>query len=78
MKLLFLRHLLFGILGHQETLAESNVQQIIEVIDGRFIIRFNSSWEKCSSSRFLGNAKLPWSSHSMPFKCSNCDYLLDN
>ena len=59
MKLLFLKNLLFEILGHQETLAQNNVQQIIEVVDGKALTRFNSSREKGSPSKFVENVKLP-------------------
>ena len=78
MELLFLNNLLFEILGHQETLAQNNVQQIIEVIDGRVLTRFNSRREKCSSLWFSKNVKLPWSSYSVPCKSSNYDYLKNN
>ena len=59
MKLLLLKNLLIKTLGHQEILAQQNVKQIIEVLDGRVLIRFNSSQEKGSFSRFFENVKLP-------------------
>ena len=78
MKLLFLKNLLFKILGHQETLAQKNVQQIIEVLNGRVSIRFNSSREKGSSLRFSKKVKLHLSSYSTPCKSFNYDYLKTN
>jgi len=73
-----LRICYFKILGHQEVLAQRYVQQIIEVLDGRVLIRLNSSRKKASFSRFSENVKLPWSSYSTPCKSSNCDYLKNN
>jgi len=78
MKLLFLKNLLFKILGRWETLAQKNVQQIIEVLNGRVLIRFNSSREKGSSSSFSKNVKLHWSSDSTLCKPSNYGYLKNN
>jgi len=70
--------LLFKIIGHQKVLGQQYVQQIIEVLDGRVLIRFNWSREKASSSRFSKNVKLPWSSYSTPCKSLNCDHLKNN
>ena len=43
--------------------VQKNVQQIIEEPDGKVLIRFYSSGEKGSSSRFFENVKLPRSSY---------------
>ena len=62
----------------RRNIAQKNVQQIIEVPDGRVLIRLNWSQENSSSSKFSENVKLPRSSYSMPSKSSNYDYLKDN